>query len=125
MDPTTEAPTRRYEGSCHCGALRFRFRNPELTTGVRCNCSICVRRGAVMSSRYVPPEDFEQLEGREALAVYRFGDHCMNHYFCRTCGIAPFSEVIERPGHLRLNLGCVEGVDPLSLEVTPIDGRSY
>jgi hypothetical protein len=32
---------RTYQASCHCGAVRFRFRSDEITKGCRCNCSIC------------------------------------------------------------------------------------
>src|SRR5215831_15658855 len=115
---------RTYEGRCHCGAVRFRFRSEEITKGIRCNCSICVRRGAVMSAEWVRAEDIEHVEGKDALTLYRFGDLMMNHYFCRTCGVFPFSEVIERPGRLRINLGCVEGIDPYGLEIGLVDGRS-
>jgi Uncharacterized conserved protein len=119
---------RIYEGRCHCGAVRFRFRSEDIGRGYRCNCSICVRRGAVVSA-YVPPSDIELLEGKDALEVYRFGDLTMNHYFCRTCGIYPFSEIIRKPGQprggfLRFNLGCIEGMDPLALEVQLLDGRA-
>ena len=114
-----------YEGRCHCGAVRFRFRSEEITRAIRCNCSICIRRGAVMALAYVPPADIELLEGMDALAVYRFGDRMVNHYFCRTCGIHPFHDTSERPGVLRFNLGCVKGLDPLALEVKLIDGRSF
>jgi len=69
-----------YEGRCHCGAVRFRFRSEEITRAIRCNCSICIRRGAVMALAYVPPADI---------------------------------------------LGCVEGLDPLALEIRLIDGRSF
>ena len=40
-----------YKASCHCGRVRFSLRSPEIKTGVRCICSVCVRRGAVLSSR--------------------------------------------------------------------------
>lgn len=76
-----------------------------------------------MSTVYFPPSDFT-LEGREALSVYRFGDRMVNHFFCRTCGVYPFHDGTNAPGHYRVNLGCVEGVDPLALEITVIDGRS-
>ena len=70
---------RTYEGRCHCGAVRFRFRSEEIAGGCRCNCSICIRRGAVMSPAYVPPSDIELLEGKDALEVSRFGDLTMTH----------------------------------------------
>lgn len=123
---------RTYAGSCHCGAVRFTLTSEEITSGRRCNCSICIRRGAVMSSSYVSPSDVE-VEGREHLALYQFGDRSMNHFFCRTCGISPFSTVASvppgyrgpaRPGDHRINLGCVHDLDVLSLEIQVIDGRA-
>lgn len=115
---------RMYTGSCHCGAVRFKLASEPIASGVRCNCSICIRRGAVMSAHYVQPDDFV-LEPTRKLAMYRFGDRMMNHYFCTECGTYPFSEVIAEPGKYRVNLGCLEGVDPLALDVRVIDGRSY
>jgi hypothetical protein len=117
--------TRTYAGRCHCGAVRFRFRSEEITRGIRCNCSICIRRGAVMSVEWIPPEDLELLEGKETLTLYRFGDTTMNHYFCPSCGIHPFAEVIRRPGWYRFNLGCVDGLEPYGLDIELIDGRSF
>lgn len=126
-------PTKSYSGSCHCGAVRFRFQSDELTSGRRCNCSICIRKGIVMSSEYLPPDAFE-LEGEAALAVYQFGDKSVCHYFCKTCGISPFNGVASLPanyrgpakiGDRRVNLGCIDGLDPLALEIEIIDGRSF
>ena len=116
--------TREYRGSCHCGAVRFRFRSEPITVGCRCNCSICVRKGAVMSTRYFAPEDFDELVGLATVHVYRFGDHMVNHYFCGVCGIYPFHDATTNPGHYRINLGCVDDVDTLSLEIQLLDGRS-
>lgn len=114
-----------YEGHCHCGAVQFRIRCEELESAVRCNCSICVRKGLVMSARYFAPEEFEVLAGLEALAIYRFGDNLVNHYFCRTCGVYPFHDVTLTPGHYRVNLGCLDGFDPLALPVAVLDGKSF
>ena len=47
-----------YKARCHCGRVRFSFRGPEIKTGVRCDCSLCIRRGAVLSSNYIPTADF-------------------------------------------------------------------
>jgi hypothetical protein len=113
-----------YIGACHCGAVRFRFDSEPIATGLRCNCSLCARRGAVMSSVYFPPEAFT-VEGRESLALYRWGDLTVNHYFCRTCGIYLFHEPIATPGHFRVNLGCLEGFDPGCVVVTFVDGRAF
>jgi hypothetical protein len=114
-----------YSGRCHCGALRFRFVSEPITEGLRCNCSICIRKGATMSKRYYLPEAFLEMTGKEALAVYQFGDHDVNHYFCKTCGIYPFHDITAMPGHYRVNLGCVDGLDVLALKVEVVDGRSF
>ena len=125
--------SRTYKASCHCGAVRFTFTSAEITTGLRCNCSICIRKGAVMSSNYFPPSEV-QVEGKEALGVYQFGDKSVNHHFCRTCGIFPFNTVTALPegyggpakvGDCRVNLGCVEGLDALALKIELVDGRSF
>ncbi|MEQ1501819.1 MAG: GFA family protein [Myxococcota bacterium] len=121
-----------YSGSCHCGAVRFRFTSEAITTGYRCNCSICVRKGAVLSS-YVPATAFELVAGEASLSVYRFGDRDLQHCFCETCGVAPFTVVasvpdgyagLAQPGARRVNLGCVDGLDPFALTIVVLDGRS-
>ena len=125
--------TIMYRASCHCGAVRFRFRSEIITKGRRCNCSICSRKGIVNSVSYISPEDIERVEGMSSLALYQFGDKDVNHYFCRTCGICPFTTVASvppnyvgpaRPGYYRINLGCVENIDVYALEIEVIDGRS-
>jgi hypothetical protein len=122
-----------YSASCHCGAVRFALKSEPITTGLRCNCSICIRRGAVMSSGYFRASEID-LVGSEHLAVYQFGDKDLNHHFCRTCGIAPFSTVASvppdytgpaRPGDYRVNLGCIHDLDVFALAITVVDGRSF
>lgn len=124
---------KTYSGRCHCGAIRFRFKSEAITAGCRCNCSICIRKGSVMSSKYISPADFELIEGEESLAVYQFGDKDLHHCFCKTCGIGPFSVLASvppmyggpaKPGDRRVNLGCVDELDPFGLEITILDGRS-
>lgn len=124
---------KRYRGSCHCGAVRFRFDSDEIVSGCRCNCSICMRKGSVMSSAYIPADAFE-LEGGDALRVYQFGDKSLEHSFCERCGISLFSRVASLPpdypgparvGDRRVNLGCVDGVDPFALAIELLDGRSF
>jgi hypothetical protein len=86
-----------------------------------------------MSSEYIPPDAFE-VEGQESLIIYQFGDRDVYHYFCNTCGISPFNEVASLPasyqgsariGDRRVNLGCVDGLDPFALDIKLIDGRSF
>ena len=114
-----------YCGSCHCGAVRFAFRSEPITHGKRCNCSICRRKGAVVSPRYYPPADFEYVEGTEELTTYQFGDLDVYHHFCKRCGIYPFHDGPANPGQYRVNLGCIDDLDTFALEIELIDGASY
>ena len=38
------------------------------------------------------------------------------HYFCKHCGIYPFHQTRTDPRFWRVNIGCLEGVDPYTLE---------
>ena len=41
---------KQYVGQCHCGEIRFQFEAEEITTAMRCSCSICRRRSAFLSN---------------------------------------------------------------------------
>ncbi len=115
--------TESHSGSCHCGAVRFSFQGEAITKGLRCNCSICSRKGAMMSQQLIP-EDELKIEAKEgALGLYQFGQKTAKHYFCKECGIYTFHETARKPGHFRVNLGCVDGVDTFALEADVFDGK--
>jgi hypothetical protein len=75
-----------------------------------------------MSSVYFPAADFRPTEDMSALTAYRWGDHEIDHIFCKTCGIYPYHG--DEAMGFRVNLGCVDGLDVLSLEIGIIDGRA-
>ena len=98
-----------YQGSCHCGAVRFEVRTdfPELTT---CDCSICRRKNALMVK--VHESDFRLVTGQESLSMYQFHTHTAKHYFCKICGIYPFHRKRTAPDHYGVNVFCLENFDP-------------
>jgi len=112
-----------YEGQCHCGAVKFSFDSDPIESGLRCNCSICIRKGAVMSADVIAEEDLTIEAEEGALGLYRFGEETAKHYFCKRCGIYPFHETARFPGKLRVNLGCIDTLDPLAMEVAVFDGK--
>ena len=114
---------KKYQGSCHCGAIRFSFEGEEITKGLRCNCSICSRKGAMMSPEPIPEAELKIEADENALGLYQFDSKIAKHYFCKYCGIYPFHETIRAPGHYRVNLGCVDGVEPLELEFDVFNGK--
>jgi hypothetical protein len=85
---------------------------------------MCKRKGAVMSEFTLAPEEVEIVTKDDALALYQFDTKVAKHYFCRHCGIYPFHMTFRKPGHYRVNLGCIDEVDTDALEVDLFDGKN-
>ena len=107
-------PLQKYQGSCHCGAVKFEIETdfPELTT---CDCSICRRKNALMVK--VPEADFKLLAGEEFLTLYQFHTRTAKHYFCKVCGIYPFHRKRVTPDFFGINVFCLENFDPTGISV--------
>ena len=110
------------KGSCHCGAVQFEVRT-ELEPAVRCNCSLCHRKGALMCPLFAG-ENLTILAGQDSLTLYQFNTRVAKHYFCKHCGIYPFHQTRKDATRWRVNLGCLEGVDAYALEASVADGAS-
>jgi hypothetical protein len=116
------AETTTYEGSCHCGKVRFEAR-ADLSKVIECNCSICSRKGALMA--FVPAEVFTLKSGEGAVTDYQFGKKHIHHFFCSTCGIHAHGMGAGPDGKLMhmLNVRCLDGVDLSTLKVDHFDGK--
>jgi hypothetical protein len=111
-----------YDGSCHCGRVRFRV-TAALDRLVDCNCSVCTRKGFV--HLIVAPEQFELVAGSDELALYQFNTKAARHQFCRVCGIHPFYVPRSDPDKIDVNVRCLEGVELSTLTIAPFDGRHW
>jgi hypothetical protein len=70
-------------GSCHCGAVKIEVpRKPRTLTS--CNCSICRRHGGIFG--YYDKRQVKIVARRDALHRYIWGDKCIAHCRCATCG---------------------------------------
>ncbi len=87
-----------YKGSCHCGAVRFSYTGEAITKGLRCNCSVCSRKGAMMSTELIPEADLNINADEAVLGLYQFGAKTAKHFFCKNCGIYTFHETARRLG---------------------------
>jgi len=112
--PAPARPLQRWQGSCHCGAVRFAIETdfPELTT---CDCSICRRKNALMVK--VHQSAFTLLAGQDQLAAYQFHSHTATHHFCKVCGIYPFHRKRVTPDFYGINVFCLDGFDPAGIPV--------
>jgi hypothetical protein len=115
---------RTYRGSCHCGKVRFEIQ-ADLHKVVECNCSVCTRKGAL--HHRVPPDSFKLLSGEDALTPYQFGTKVAQHYFCKYCGIHPFSRPRAAPEMYSVNVRCLEDFHSIlpDVEVVKFDGRNW
>jgi len=109
-------------GSCHCGAIKFEVTAP-IEPATRCNCSLCRRKGALMSPLFAT-DALRIMQGREHLTTYQFNTRVARHYFCNVCGIYPFHQTRRDANLWRVNLGCLDGVDAYALESGINDGAS-
>ncbi|UDL88262.1 GFA family protein [Mesorhizobium sp. PAMC28654] len=112
-----------YKGSCHCGKVAFEVKG-ELASALRCNCSICSRKGALLSA--VPHKALLVLAWGDDLGSYTFGNNAIAHRFRRSCGVHPFAEDVRDDGERSayININCVADLDPSTLSIFDFDGRS-
>jgi hypothetical protein len=112
----------RYEGGCHCGAVRFRV-DVEDPVALTCNCSMCAKMGYLHV--IVPPERFAILRGEDALSVYSFNTRVAKHMFCRTCGVHPFYRPRSHPDHWDVNALCLDDGAATGFRVEAFDGQNW
>ncbi len=106
-------------GSCHCGTVKFKA-VLDTANAVRCNCSLCRRKGSIMIT--VVDGSFELLEGEDALTLYQWNTQVAKHYFCKHCGIYTFHRPRSNPAIYRANAGCFSEIDPLKLDWKLVEG---
>jgi hypothetical protein len=102
--------------------VRFRV-TAGLDNVTYCNCSICTKKGFL--HLIVPPEQFELLQGADALATYQFNTGTAKHTFCRACGIHAFYVPRSDPDKIDVNVRCLDDVDLSAIPIKSFDGRNW
>ena len=112
-----------YTGGWHCGLVRFQIA-AEVASVVACNCSICMKRGALWA--FAGADQFDLQSGEDALTDYQFNKKIIHHLFCRRCGVGAFSRGKAPDGRdtVAVNVHCLDGVDINTLKVIPFEGRN-
>ncbi len=90
------------EGSCHCGAVRFRLSAmPQWMT--RCNCSYCARVGGLWAH-----DDVQRVSvsyDQSDVIRYIHGDRTLAFISCKTCGCTTHWESLD-PQATRMAVNC-------------------
>ena len=110
-----------HRGSCHCGAVVFSLDWP-LTEFTTCDCSLCVKRNAVMVK--APEAALTVLQGEDALRLYQWNTRRAKHYFCGVCGIYVFHRKRAAPDHFGVNVFCLDEADLSGVPVRPTEGAN-
>jgi hypothetical protein len=111
-----------YQGSCHCGAVKFEINAPEEITCEDCNCSICFKSGYL--HLIIPKSDFKLLQGESSLTTYTFNTGVAKHPFCKICGIKSFYIPRSNPDGYDVNVRCLEP-QPKVMKVEEFDGTNW
>ena len=91
---------------------------------LKCNCSICKRKGAVLS--LVRNEDFKITKGEDKLKLYKFHSKIAQHFFCSICGIYTHHNPRSNPAMTGFNLGCLDEINTFNLEnIQILNGQDH
>lgn len=109
-----------HTGGCHCGKVRF---EADLDRTVECNCSICSKRGWILSA--APAGKFRLLSGESDLTDYQFNKEMIHHLFCSACGTQPFARGATPDGKemVMVNVRCLDDADVSKLSPQHFDGK--
>jgi len=111
--------------NCHCGGVEIKVNIPDQFEKImRCNCSLCKKRGTIMT--IIKPDDFKIVKGENLLKLYQFHTKTAKHYFCSNCGIYTHHNPRINPKMYGINVACLEGIKPFELkDISVNDGENH
>ncbi|PCH96506.1 MAG: aldehyde-activating protein [Gammaproteobacteria bacterium] len=112
----------KYQGSCHCKAIKFEVEALDTIEVDQCNCSICSKSGFL--HLIVPLSKFTLLSGKDAMTTYTFGTGVAKHTFCRHCGVKPFYTPRSNPDGIDINVNCLDN-KPKTINIVSFDGQNW
>jgi hypothetical protein len=112
-----------YDGSCHCGAVRWKA-SLNLDEGTTwCNCTYCTK--TAWWGCITRPEGFTLLSGEEVLVPVNPGQQGGTRKRCSQCGLESFGtgDLPQLGGaFVSINVRCLDGVDLSGVQVVLLDG---
>ena len=112
--------------TCHCEKVELEVNIPDegFKKLMRCNCSLCKKKGAIMTP--IPKEALKVVKGEDILKLYQYHTKVAKHYFCSNCGIYTHHVMRSNPSMYGINVACLDGVKPFELENIVInDGENH
>lgn len=127
ISPTAKPKSKTYEGSCHCGKVKFSMKlSPPVEDGLvtSCNCSICGINGYLMV--YPLESNITWHSGFDSMTTYTFGKEKIAHTFCSICGTSIGGKSTDPTffaDNRAVNVRTLKDVDIESLKLRKVDGR--
>ncbi len=112
----------KYQGSCHCNAVKFQIEAPEEVEVERCNCSICAKSDFL--HLILPLSKFVLLQGKDSITTYTFNTGVAKHTFCKHCGVKPFYTPRSNPDGIDINVNCLD-TKPSKINIVEFDGQNW
>jgi hypothetical protein len=107
----------RYEGGCHCGAIRLTFETDRPLAPRACQCRFCRKHGARSVS---DPGGAARLLFRLPPIRYRFASKAADYLICSACGVYVGATTGDGDAALiTLNLNTFDDPHP-ELEAAPV-----
>ena len=96
---------------CHCGEVELEIKESEgaLNKFLRCNCSMCKRKGTMVAT--IEKKDLKVIKGENKIKVYQFNTKVAKHHFCSECGIQTHNQRRSDPNTYGINMGCIDDID--------------
>lgn len=114
----------KYSGGCHCERVRYEV-TVDLTQSITCNCSICKKRGSILT--FTSVDQFKLLKGEGEVTEYQFAKKSIRHLFCKTCGILSYAtgQTPDGTKMIAVNVRCLDDVEVEKLSPVAVDGASF
>ena len=110
--------------TCHCKEVQIELKlNNGIEEMVRCNCSLCNRRGYIMAN--IKLENLKIIKGKDKLSIYKFGkkQHA-EHFFFKICGIYTHHRSYTNPKNYEYNVACIDDIDTFKFkDIQVYDGE--
>jgi len=110
-----------HRGSCHCGLVKFKIQS-EITELTTCDCSICIKKNAVMTK--IHESAFELLSDWDDVSEYNWNTKTARHFFCKKCGVYTFHRKRAQPDHFGINIYCLDDFDASTVQIRPTSGKN-
>lgn len=122
-----------YQGSCHCGAIGYRYRTdlaPEQWSIRACQCRFCRSHDALSASDPSGSVEFTVADPK-LLNRYRFGLRTADFLLCRQCGVYIGALIETDNGQFGIinthtllqSLESLAATEPMSYDAEDVDGR--